>query len=844
MSSEIKETHPTKNLPEDTDGGEKRQPTRPIHALLVRRPAALQSAAPLICTLLMTSSHLKAIVLPAMLAYVIFPEYTYKPDTTSCQFPVDGRISLQSCHMQSKTFGSTLTASQECRTWEMPANASVLGFTTEKNGTCGGCIVDTVDGIVGSDGVSAAGGDYYGGSGDGSGGRMAMEAFKNAMTGGKNWTEIGWEKNFCECVTDCSAVNEMDNSRRAFFMVGAAMAAWFAISMLNAVAKTKERSQMKGAALPPPAPMMPVATLSLSRLLSFLLLLSSPGSNRNVLSRPVKHIPCRGSMTYADLRALITSSFSFSRPAMLNTFNNRVFTLLLPAWVLDSMFLSIFMSLLPFYIRYVIAPEYASEECSCNGKPLADAPMLCSSKTVMFLAMVAVMVMAGIAVPFWKLLAEKYGKRRTWLFWSLSTAITNVLFIFIGKGDVVATIVIAGINGATMSAKFLADAILADVIDYDEFLTGSRSEATYTMFRTFLPKIAAIPASALPVAFLAFFGHIPPIDGVYQEQTDPRLVPYLKIMFIGVPCVFAFGAFYFKLKFPLKTKEQTDKISEGIAKHMLRLPSTCPVSGTPYWVYQMSDEDRKLSYLVDNFMGVNVLQGMIDAPQKTVARLKNKVVKQFAFSVVCVAGSAIMLQQTFKYLGDGSADAENDDAVAGVAVTNASLGGMGGIGMGGVGGEMLCNIGFNSTRTLVGILGASAPGAAAAATAAAAGVGMGVGVWGEGGPAGQDLGANAEGDMGAEAGAEVGGGKRGGGNGIGIGAGMGAGAGAGGVSDELVVGVGEVFGLNITLPSPDEPVKARTSLRNHRARSRTLDGALCQHPRPPLETVKPRLVSY
>ena len=39
------------------------------------------------------------------------------------------------------------------------------------------------------------------------------------------------------------------------------------------------------------------------------------------------------------------------------------------------------------------------------------------------------------------------------------------------------------INGLPLGAKFLADSIMADVIDYDELLTGSRSEATYTMFK-------------------------------------------------------------------------------------------------------------------------------------------------------------------------------------------------------------------------------------------------------------------------------------------------------------------------------------------------------------------------
>ena len=36
--------------------------------------------------------------------------------------------------------------------------------------------------------------------------------------------------------------------------------------------------------------------------------------------------------------------------------------------------------------------------------------------------------------------------------------------------DVTLVIVIAGLNGIPMGAKFLSDAILADVIDYDEFL--------------------------------------------------------------------------------------------------------------------------------------------------------------------------------------------------------------------------------------------------------------------------------------------------------------------------------------------------------------------------------------
>ena len=52
-------------------------------------------------------------------------------------------------------------------------------------------------------------------------------------------------------------------------------------------------------------------------------------------------------------------------------------------------------------------------------------------------------------------------------------AVTNFLFFFVGRGDVKLCIAFSFLNGLPFGAKFLADAILADVIDYDEFLTGT-----------------------------------------------------------------------------------------------------------------------------------------------------------------------------------------------------------------------------------------------------------------------------------------------------------------------------------------------------------------------------------
>merc|ERR1719236_116131 len=88
------------------------------------------------------------------------------------------------------------------------------------------------------------------------------------------------------------------------------------------------------------------------------------------------------------------------------------------------------------------------------------------------------------------------------------------------KGGVEYFLFASAMNGAPLGAKFLADAVLADIIDYDEFLTGSRREATYTMFKSFLPKIMAIPSMAIPISLMNAIGHVPPKNGMIQEQPD------------------------------------------------------------------------------------------------------------------------------------------------------------------------------------------------------------------------------------------------------------------------------------------------------------------------------------
>ena len=194
---------------------------------------------------------------------------------------------------------------------------------------------------------------------------------------------------------------------------------------------------------------------------------------------------------------------------------------------------------------------------------------------------------------------------------------------------------------SNIGAKFLGDSIMADVIDYDEFLTGTRSEATYTMFKGFLPKIAAIPASAIPLVLLSTFGHIKPIDGIVQLQPN-RIKIYIQTVIIYVPSLAAFAAFLIKLRFPFRTQRDNEIITEGVSKHILGLPAEDPITGIMFLPLTFTtDEEVKTKNLLDAFPGMPVIDKMVADPVKGLQYIKRKAIVMLVASFLwlgCFAG--------------------------------------------------------------------------------------------------------------------------------------------------------------------------------------------------------------
>ena len=150
----------------------------------------------------------------------------------------------------------------------------------------------------------------------------------------------------------------------------------------------------------------------------------------------------------------------------------------------------------------VVAPE-KDKECQngkrcptvgpCDGDKCCDESEeesgWCEVDYWLGLGLVALMSATIISTPFWLWVTGKLGKNKTWLTFNLITALTNGLFVFVGEGEPKLVVLFAFFNGLPNGASFLTDSIVADVIDYDEFLTGSRSEGRFTIFQTFIPKV-------------------------------------------------------------------------------------------------------------------------------------------------------------------------------------------------------------------------------------------------------------------------------------------------------------------------------------------------------------------
>jgi GPH family glycoside/pentoside/hexuronide:cation symporter len=90
-------------------------------------------------------------------------------------------------------------------------------------------------------------------------------------------------------------------------------------------------------------------------------------------------------------------------------------------------------------------------------------------------------VCSAVTIPIWVRLSRRFGKRNVWMFAMVVTGFAFGGTFLIGENDIAAMVVLLVFAGAASGCGgTVGPSILADVIDYDEYMSGERKEGVYS----------------------------------------------------------------------------------------------------------------------------------------------------------------------------------------------------------------------------------------------------------------------------------------------------------------------------------------------------------------------------
>ncbi len=225
---------------------------------------------------------------------------------------------------------------------------------------------------------------------------------------------------------------------------------------------------------------------------------------------------------------------------------NRPFIILLVSYTIASIGSNLPATLILYYVEYVLQSQ------------LADAFLLLYFVTgILFL-------------PGWIMLSRRIGKKAAWL---TSMAINTGAFIgvfFLGPGDASIYAILVFISGIGFGATLaLPSAIQADVIDYDELLSGQRREGQYIGLWSIAKKFAAAVGVGAGLSILGLAGYEPNVAQSEQVQLT------LRTLYALVPSVCNGIAFIIVLAYPISSRlhgQIRDAIAERKAGHPVADP--------------------------------------------------------------------------------------------------------------------------------------------------------------------------------------------------------------------------------------------------------------------------------
>jgi GPH family glycoside/pentoside/hexuronide:cation symporter len=226
---------------------------------------------------------------------------------------------------------------------------------------------------------------------------------------------------------------------------------------------------------------------------------------------------------------------------------NRPFVILLAAYTVSAIGNNLPATLILFYVEYVLE------------SPSADFFLMLYFVTgILFL-------------PIWIVISRRTEKKAAWL---ASMGINTGAFVgvfFLGPGDAVIYGVLVFLSGIGFGATLaLPSAIQADVIDYDELLTGERREGQYIGLWSISKKFAAAVGIGAGLSVLGMAGYTP------NAQQPVEVLTTLRVLYALVPSVCNIAAIGIALYYPISSRIHSD-IREAITRRRAGFPVVNPL---------------------------------------------------------------------------------------------------------------------------------------------------------------------------------------------------------------------------------------------------------------------------
>jgi len=232
---------------------------------------------------------------------------------------------------------------------------------------------------------------------------------------------------------------------------------------------------------------------------------------------------------------------------------NRPFIILLVSYVVAAFGSNLPATLILYYVQYVL------------GSKQADLFLLIYFVTgILFL-------------PGWVLLTRKLEKKITWLAAMVINTGAFIGVFFLGPGDAPTYGVLVFLSGIGFGATIaIPSAMQADVIDYDELLSGKRREGLYIGVWSVTKKLAAALGVGAALAILGKVGYVPNTDQSEQVQFA------LRVLYALVPSLCNVAAFFIALFYPI-TRRVHREILATIAERRAGRPAVDPLRPSRRW---------------------------------------------------------------------------------------------------------------------------------------------------------------------------------------------------------------------------------------------------------------------